>query len=1031
MQNKGVLKVLVIALVISAAYALSFTFVARNVEKKADNYAAAYDIERQEEARQTFLDSMKTRTVYNLGFMKFTYGQVKEKEINLGLDLKGGMNVLLEISPEDIIRALSGYNQDETFNQAIADARGTSGDYVDNFTRAYEQLSGGGQLIDVFNTPDIISSRALPIGASNAEVATYLKAQVESAIDNSYMILSKRIDRFGITQPNIQRVKNSGRILVELPGVKEPERVRKLLQGTASLEFWMTYDNARVAPVLMEIDRMLATRLAAQTPATEIVQDEVVESETTEGEVVETGTTEGEEAAEEGVLSQLGADETDGTDMEALRAQHPLLSRLTLVTDQFGQIAGGTPVVGYAESYNVAAIDEFLAMPEVRALIPRDMILLWSVKAMPDPETKLEGSVYELYAMRDRSGKGQPDLDGGAITDARADYSQFGSTAEVSMSMNTEGSNVWEQMTRDALDGNNLAAGYTNCIAVVLDSTVYSAPGVQNVIEGGNSRITGNFSIQEATDLANVLKSGKLPAPARIKQEAVVGPTLGAESINASMTSFIIAFLLVLVYMILFYNRAGVVASVALICNLFLLFGVLVSWGAVLTLPGIAGIVLTMGMAVDANVLIYERIKEELRSGKALAAAVQAGYKNAMSAILDSNITTMLTGIILAWFGTGPVQGFATTLIIGIITSLFTSIFISRLLFEARLSKGKNITFSNKLTENFLSNTKFDFLGKRKAFYALSLILVVIGIGSLFVNGLNPGVDFTGGRSYVVRFDQPVNVEQVRGALGDVFATVEGDVSSVSASVTEYGRSDQVRIVTQYLIGDESNEASQQVVDVLYRALNPLYATQLTPAEFATTSTTINGVISVDTVEASVAREIVINAVWAVALALLGIGLYILIRFRKWQYGAGSVVALAHDVLITIGVYSLFWKIMPFDMEINQAFIAAILTIIGYSINDKVVIFDRIREYHALYPKRSIRDNINNAINSTLARTINTSCTTFVTLLAIFLFGGEVIRGFVFALLFGIIIGTYSSIFTATPVAYDLMNRSNRDKEKK
>ncbi len=1027
MQNRGILKVLVIALIISAAYVLSFTFVAKNVENKADDYAAAYDIERQEEARQTFLDSMKTQTVYNLGVVKFTYGQVKEKEINLGLDLKGGMNVLLEISPEDIVRALSDYNQDNIFNQALAEAHGETGDYVDNFEKVYVRLTGGGQLIDIFNTPDVITSRALSLGASNAEVTTYLKAQVESAIDNSYMILSKRIDRFGITQPNIQKVKNSGRILVELPGVKEPERVRKLLQGTASLEFWMTYDNARVAPVLVEIDRLLAAKLEAETSSATDAGQAVTETETVEGEAagtVETETDESETSPEEGVLSQLGADTPDGLSQEVLRARNPLLSRLQIEAN------GASPIVGHAESYNIPMIDEFLAMPEVRALIPRDMILLWGVKPIVDPQTKRETTIYELYAMRDRSGKGQPDLDGGAITDARADISPLGES-EVSMSMNSEGSDTWERMTRDALDINNHAAGFTKCIAVVLDSTVYSAPGVINVISGGQSRITGNFSMQEATDLANVLKSGKLPAPARIKQEAVVGPTLGAESINASMTSFVLAFILVLIYMILFYNRAGVVASVALICNLFLLFGVLVSWGAVLTLPGIAGIVLTMGMAVDANVLIYERIKEELRAGKALGAAVQAGYKNAMSAILDSNITTMLTGIILFWFGTGPVQGFATTLIIGIITSLFTSIFISRLLFEARLNKGKNITFSNKLTENFLTNTKFDFLGKRKTFYILSLILVVIGIASLAKNGLNPGVDFTGGRSYVVRFDQPVNVEDVRVALNNVFATVDGDASSVSASVTEYDRVDQVRIVTQYLIGDESNEASEKVVDILYRALNPLYSNQLTPAEFSTTSTNINGIISVDTVEASVAREIVINAIWAVALALLGIGLYILLRFRRWQYGAGSVVALAHDVLLTIGVYSLFWQIMPFDMEINQAFIAAILTIIGYSINDKVVIFDRIREYQTLYPKRSVRDNINNAINSTLARTINTSCTTFVTLLAIFLFGGGVIRGFVFALLFGIIVGTYSSIFTATPVAYDLMNRSNRDKEKK
>jgi SecD/SecF fusion protein len=1026
MQNKGALKVLVIALLIAAAYALSFTFVARGVEKKADAVAAAAGIDQGAKARQAYLDSMKTQTAYNLGFVKFTYGEVKEKEINLGLDLKGGMNVMLEIYPEDIIRALSGHSQDATFSQAVAEASaqaqktGSAG-FVDDFARAYQRLSGGSPLIHLFSTPEVIASRALTVNASDAQVVTYLKSQVESAIENSYMIISKRIDRFGITQPNIQRVKNTGRILVELPGVKEPERVRKLLQGTASLEFWMTYENASVLPVLEQIDSALALK-QADTSASEEVATEEVAADASASEEVAADTT----ALGEGLLGQIAAEDAVEASGDAdFSAQHPLFSRLQLMVDESGRPYQGD-IVGMAESYNIPVLNEYFAMPEVRALMPHDLRLLWAVKGRPDPVTGQESNVFELYAIRDRSGKGLPELDGGAVETASGDYSQNGSAGVVHMSMNRAGADTWERVTRDALDATNHAAGFSAHVAIVLDSTVYSAPVVNDVISGGQSQITGNFTLQEAQDLANVLRSGKLPAPARIKQEELVGPTLGAESIQKSMISFVLAFLLVLVYMIVFYNRAGWVASLALLSNLFLLFGILVSFGAVLTLPGIAGIVLTMGMAVDANVLIYERIKEELRAGKTTAAAVQAGYKNAMSAIIDSNVTTMLTGIILFWFGTGPVQGFATTLIIGIITSLFTSIFVTRLIINARLNRGKNVTFSNKVTENFLAHTKFDFLGKRKAFYGLSLALVLVGIVSLFTLKLNPGVDFTGGRTFTVRFDQPVNVEKVRTALDETFATIEGDESSKSILVTEYGRQDQVRIITQYLIDDDSNEAAAQVVDVLYKALNPLYATPLTPAEFASTETTINGIISSETVGASVAREIVINAFWAVLLGLAGIGIYVIARFRRWQWGVGSVAGLAHDAFLTVGVYSLLWKFMPFTMEVDQSFIAAILTIIGYSINDKVVIFDRIREYQTLYPKRSIRENINNAINSTLARTINTSGTTIVTLLAIFLFGGEVIRGFVFALLFGIIVGTYSSIFIATPVAYDLMKREKK-----
>ena len=1032
MQNKGALKLLVVALTIASAYALSFTFVSQRVEKKADVYAEQFDVDIRDSMRYDYLERKKADVIYNLGFVKFTYKDVKEKEINLGLDLKGGMNVLLEISPEDIVRALSGNNQDPVFIEAMAKAsveskKATSGSFVSNFTRAYEQLSGGAMLIDIFGTPDMIQGKTLAMDATNQQVAEYLQKEVDSATENSFNILAKRIDKFGVTQPNIQRVGTSGRILVELPGIKEPGRVRNLLQGAASLEFWMTYDNARIVPLFSQVDavlREIAKNNTNDLPAEDgaEVAGDVPSQELAEAPAV----AEGEDS---GLISQITADEEEvAADVNVIdKERYPFTSllRQSIVLDEQNAFYLRSPAVGLAFASDIPAINAALEKPEVKLLFPSDLKLMWGVKGINKGE-----NIFELYAIRDRSGKGVAELDGRAVENATGDYEEHGSGGRVSMVMNREGADVWERMTRDAIDKNNLDAGFSRSIAIVLDNYVYSAPGVNEVISGGQSSITGNFTIQEAKDLANVLKSGKLPAPARIVQDTVVGPSLGQETIQSSMISFVLAFLLVLLYMVFFYNKAGWVASVALIANLFFLFGVLVSFGFVLTLPGIAGIVLTIGMAVDANVIIYERIKEELRAGKALSAAISAGYKNAMSAIIDSNLTSIITGVILVWFGTGPVQGFATTLIIGIITSLFCSIFITRLLFTGMLSRGKNITFSNKLTHNFLSNTKVDFLSIRKIAYAVSLLLIVVSTVSLFTRKLNPGVDFTGGRSYVVRFDQPVTAEQVRSALDDGFSQAEGDATQKSFEVKQFGNESQMqmRIVTQYMAGNESAEASSIVEGLLYGALEPLYADRLTQQEFATTATNPHGIISIDTVGASVAHGILINSFYAVAMGLLGIGLYVIMRFKRWQYGVGSVVALTHDAFLTVGLFSLLHGILPFNMEINQSFIAAILTIIGYSINDKVVIFDRIREYQTLYPKRSIKENVNNAINSTLSRTINTSGTTFVTLLAIFLFGGEVIRGFVFALLFGVIVITLSSIFIATPISYDLMKKASRDK---
>ena len=1018
MQNRGAIKAIAIILAIACAYQLSFTFVARNIEKKAARYAEGFPVELQQERQQSYLDSIKSQKV----FLGFTYKQVKEREINLGLDLKGGMNVMLEISVEDVVRALSNDSQDPIFNAALSQARSeqknSAEDFITLFSRAYADLSGNAPLALIFNTQEL-REKITPT-STNEQVIRVLREEAESAIDNSFNVLRSRIDRFGVTQPNIQKIGASGRILVELPGVKEPERVRKLLQGTASLEFWLTYNNTEIFPMLEQANAVVkelqkASDAAAAGEEQQALQDtEVVDvTEITDGQVTEVAVS--EESAEQDLLAELenrpDAAAMTGAD-EAVMDEFPLFAKLSPALSETGQIMNG-PVIGYAKSYDTAAVNSMLNTPQVRMLLPRDVKLMWGVKPIDPAET-----TYELYAIKANTRDGKAPLDGSAVADAKGDFAEQGSAAEVSMTMTPTGAKTWARMTADNIG---------EFIAIVLDGYVYSAPRVNSEIPNGRSSISGQFTIQEAKDLANVLKSGKLPAPARITQEAVVGPSLGQESINSSMISFVIAFCCVLIYMMLFYNKAGMVASIALVANLFFLFGVLASFGAVLTLPGIAGIVLTMGMAVDANVLIYERVKEELRGGKGLSLAVNEGYKNAMSAIIDSNVTTIITGIVLFVFGNGPVQGFATTLIIGILTSLFTSLFITRLIFTGMLSRGKNIRFSNKWSENFLQNVHVNFLGIRKWAYGVSLLLIVIAAVSLMTHCLNYGVEFSGGRTFVIRFDQVISDNDVRYALDQTFMSddVEGDAAYKSFEVKQFGSEAQMqkRITTQYKYDDDSQDANTTVERLMYEALAPLFATPLTFEEFHSTATNPYGIISADMVGPSVASDITRNSFIAVFIGLFAIGIYIIIRFRRWQWGAGSVIALAHDAFLTIGVFSLFYGILPFSMEVNQSFIAAILTIIGYSINDKVVVFDRIREYMGLYPKRSMFDNINNAINHTLSRTINTSATTFVVLLAIFLFGGEVIRGFVFALMFGIVIGTLSSIFLATPVSYDLMSR--------
>ncbi|MDR1671375.1 MAG: protein translocase subunit SecDF [Alistipes sp.] len=1006
MQNKGFIRFITVILVLACAYQLSFTLATKLTERKATQHAATFPEAEREAARSAYLDSVATKPVY----LGFTYRQCQEKELNLGLDLRGGMNVMMQIQVEDVVRAMSGNSTDPIFTAALAEARtrqGTSSsDYISLFADSYARLSGNAPLAYIFNTPDL-KEQILP-SSSNEEVIAVLRAQTEGAISNSFNVLRNRIDRFGVANPNIQRLDN-GRVLIELPGVKEPERVRKLLQGTASLEFWATYHNNEIFGALAEANEEVARLNALNGATTEAADAENAEGATeATAEVAAEGaaTTEGAETtaaatSETDILSEIAA--SGVTPAEGVAAtRNDLFSKLL----PMGAGASG-PIVGMAATYDTAAVNKMLALPQVRALLPRELRLMWGVN--PSEMVEAEG-MFELYAINANTRDGKAPLDGGVITDARGDFGTSGSNAEVSVNMNSTGANIWRNLTRDNIG---------KSVAIVLDGQVYSAPTIQEEIPGGRTRISGTFTIEQATDLANVLKSGKLPAPARIIQDQVVGPSLGQDSINSGMLSFLLAFVLVLLYMCLYYNRGGWYASVALILNLFLLFGVLVSFGAVLTLPGIAGIVLTMGMAVDANVIIYERIKEELRAGKGLGLSVVEGYKNAMSAIIDGQLTTIITGVVLFIFGTGPVQGFATTLIIGILTSLGTSIFVTRLMLDRRVSKGKNVSFSHKWNVNFLTNTKFDFVGKRKWSYFLSAALIVITFVSIFTRGFNYGVDFTGGRAYVVHFDRQVSDDEAREALA---AISEGPEESYEVKTYGTAGTDK-RIVTQYLFDDDSDEATARVNEKLWTALNPLFASPLTLEQFNSTQEVEYGIIQSDKVGPAVANETTTKATWAVVFSLLAIGLYILARFRNWQWGMGAVISLTHNAVIVFGLFSLFHGVFPFALEIDQSFIAAILTIIGYSINDTVVIFDRIREYRTLYPKRSMKDNINGAINSTLGRTMNASGTTLVTLLAIFIFGGTVISGFILALLVGIVVGTYSSVFVATPVAYDMMKR--------
>ena len=1050
MQNKGAIRTLAIIFALIFIYQLSFTLVTKRVEKKAVKYAEAeanklangdqsqYNVIKNQKETY-YLDSISNVNVYNLLVKKYTYRDAKEKEINLGLDLKGGMNVTLEVSVKDIVNALSGNSQDPTFVQAMQMAterqERSEGDFVTLFGEAFEEIDPNARLASIFLYE--FKDKGITVNSSNSEVLKVLKSESEGAINRSYQILRTRIDRFGVAQPNIQKMEGSGRILVELPGIKDPKRVRKLLQGTAQLEFWETYNFSEIQQYFAEANAKLAETRKAKNALveneTETVEAETETTLTEEGEAAEVAETV-TDSTEVSLADQLAENTeeealTEEEEMNRFQENNPLFTYLqpSYYQNEAGQVvAGETARVGIAQVKDTAVINQMLA--ETKNIFPRNLKFAWTVK----PEiTQGEMEFLELVALK-MSRDNKCALGGEVITDARQDYGQR-NDVEVTIQMNSEGAKAWKRLT-----GENIGKQ----IAIVLDDYVYSYPVVNGEIPNGRSSISGGgMTIEEAQDLANILKAGKLPAPARILEEQVVGPSLGKEAVQKGMWSMVIAFLLVLVYMVFFYNKSGIVADIALLVNVFFLFGVLACLGSVLTLPGIAGIVLTLGMAVDSNVIIFERIKEEVKAGKGIKLAIEDGYKNAYSAIIDGNVTTLITGIILIILGTGPVHSFAVTLCIGILTSLATSIFISRLIFERMLSKEREITFSTNATRNFLQGKAYDFIGMRKTSFIICACFLVVSLGSLAIRGMNLGIDFKGGRNYVVQFDDPnMKVETVREALANIDIDKNAIHSALemredqevedwsTPEVKTYGTNGQVKITTKFLIKNERPEVDSVIQVILYDNLKGLYGTNLTMSQFSSEDETV-GILSTQKVGATIASDVTRKSIIAIIVALALMFVYIAIRFKKWQYGVASIMALAQDTIIVLGMYSLFYNVLPFTMEVDQSFIAAVLTVIGYSINATVVIFDRIRENVGLHPKNSWKTNMNSAVNSTLTRSFNTSGSTLVVLLAIFIFGGDTIRGFIFALLVGVLAGTFSSVFLSSPFAYVLMKGNKKDQE--
>lgn len=993
MQNKGAITLLAIALALVSIYQLSFTYKTTRVEKAAREFAQG-----NPDKEKAYLDSIANQEVYNfLGLAKFTYKECKELELNLGLDLRGGMNVTMEVDVADVVRSLANYTQDDAFNQAIQEAikmRTTSPkDFVTLFGEAFEKIAPNAQLAspDIFGTVDLKDK--IKIGATNKEVLDVVRTEANGAIDNTFNILRTRIDRFGVAQPNIRKADISGRIVIELPGIKDAQRVRKLLQGTAALEFYETFDNGEFFKYLETAnakarDLSKATELLNSADSAALAAVSAMETTPVAADSVKSDST------GNSLISGVN-DSLKMASQEEYLKQNPLFGLLTPNLDREGRVVQQGSTIGYARLKDTSAINKLLALPQIKAAFPRNARLLW--------EMKPNGDVLVMHAIKITTRDGKAPLDGGAVVDARQSFDdRSGGAPIVSMNMNGEGAKTWARLTKENVG---------HSIAIVLDGYVCSSPNVMNEIKGGSSQITGHFDVKEAQDLANILKSGKLPAPARIIADEIVGPSLGSESIQSGMWSFVIAFCLVLLYMLFFYSRgAGLAADIALFTNLFFLFGVLASIGAVLTLPGIAGIVLTMGMSVDANVLIYERIQEELRSGKGMKLAVKEGYKQAYSAIIDGNVTTLLTGFILYYFGEGPIKGFATTLIIGIFTSLFCAIFITRLILDSAVNKSENVRFTTPFTANWLRDIHFPFLERRKVGYIVSGIITVVCLAFLFTKGLDKGIDFVGGRTYTVVFDKPVQVESVAESLAVVYGS--------APEVKTFGGDNQVRITTKYRIADEGTEADDEVEALLYEGLKTYLPDGTTKEEFLTENRQMS-----QKVGPAVAEDVTRAAVWSVVFALIVIFVYIMVRFSNWWYGAGAVLGLAHNTIVVLGFFSILSGLLPFSLEIDQAFIAAILTVVGYSINDTVVVFDRIREYHRLYPKRDEMETTDAALNSTLRRTFSTSLSTLVVLFAIFIFGGTSIKGFVFALLIGILVGTYSSLFVATPLSYDLRKK--------
>ena len=1012
MQNKGFVKVIAVLFALVCLFYLSFSLVSVYYSDKAEELYG----ENTDEYK-AYLDSLSGEKVW----LGYTLKECKENELNLGLDLKGGMNVVMEVSVSDILTKMAGSNSTtESFKNAMKLAKEkqltNQRDFVDLFAEAFKEVNPDQKLSSVFSTFELKDK--IGTTSSDEEVVKVLKEDVQSAVDNSFNVLRSRIDRFGVVQPNIQQLEVAGRILIEMPGVKEPERVRKLLQGSADLEFWETLDFIEIQEPIMAMNAMIRDIEKSQ----KVVGDSSNVATNVVEEVKDSASVSGIDS----LLASVDADSAaiDKANAEEWAKENPLFAKVQLNMDyQSGRVGPG-PLIGYVHVKDTAKVAEYFRLAAEKRIIPSSLRPKWSVKAVDDA-----GNFFELIAINVKKRDGKAPMTGSVIADARADFNQH-SRSVVSMEMNQEGAQMWARLTKENIG---------KCIAIVLDGYVYSYPRVNDEITGGRSEISGNFTVDEAKDLANVLKSGKMPAPAHIVQEDVVGPSLGQEAINAGLISFVVAFILVLAYMIFYYGLIpGIIADIALCCNVFFIFSVLASFKAVLTLPGIAGIVLTLGMAVDANVLIYERIREELRAGKNIKRALSDGYKNAFSAIIDSNVTTVLTGIILFVFGTGPIKGFATTLIIGVLCSFFTAIFISRLIFEWLLNKSDkyhNIPFTTNITKNWFQNTKVDFIGIRKIFFTISGVIVLVGVISLFTSGLKQGVDFSGGRNYIVRFENPVSTSDVADML-------EGAFGESGVSVITIGESNKVRITTNYRIMENDANIDEEIQNILYQELKSLLGDDVTLDMFVNQYSVLNGekstqipdnavsygLQSSQKVGPTMADDIKTSAVWAVVIALIVIGLYILIRFRNFAFSVGAVVALIHDTLIIMGLFSILKNIMPFSMEIDQSFIAAILTVIGYSINDKVVIFDRIRETLGMYPNRDKRTTINESLNSTLSRTFSTSMSTLVVLIIIFFFGGETIRGFIFAMLIGVIVGTYSSWFVATPLAYDLLKKEN-DKE--